>query len=113
MKTDLKYEGYEQYEIASEEPFAVERLKELGLNETFHHKFRFENNYGASVIKYFGSYGYDDDLFELAVLKFNGDIVQICYDTPLTNDVLGYLTNDDVLSLLDAIKNLEIRGAKT
>ena len=47
-------------------------------------------------------------MFELAVLKFKGEdnLGELCYDTPITDDVMGYLTNDDVLELLEKIKNL-------
>lgn len=69
--------------------------------------FRFNNGYGASVIKHPGSYGYFEDLFELAVLKFrNKTDWSLCCDTEITNDVIGYLTNKEVLDLLERIKNL-------
>lgn len=45
----------------------------------------FQNGYGASVIKTPYSYGGDEDLYELAVLCKDG----ICYDSGLTEDVLG------------------------
>ena len=41
-------------------------------------------------------------MFELAVLK-DGDI---CYNTPITNDVIGYLTADDVTKYLQQIEKL-------
>lgn len=62
----------------------------------------FSNGYGASIISHPGSYGYEDGLYELAVLK-DGDI---CYETYLTEDVLGYLTQEDVDDYLEKIKNL-------
>lgn len=70
--------------------------------------FRFENNYGASVIKHWGSYGYNEDKFELAVIYFNekGDY-HLTYDTPITDDVIGYLDNEEVLKLLEKIKRLK------
>ena len=46
----------------------------------------FDNGYGASVIKSPYSYGGNQDLYELAVIKDDA----ICYDTPITDDVLGY-----------------------
>lgn len=68
--------------------------------------FRFENDYGASVIKHFGSYGYEKDLFELAVIFFDGENWKLTYNTPITDDVLGYLTNEEVLDILKRIKEL-------
>lgn len=35
-----------------------------------------------------------------------GGVDDLCYDTPLTDDVIGNLTNDEVLELLEKIKNL-------
>ena len=58
-----------------------------------------KNGYGASVIRHRGSYGFERGLYELAVIK-DGDI---CYDTPITDDVLGYLTEDDVV---DTVKRI-------
>ena len=46
------------------------------------------------------------DLFELAVLYYDGGIPFITYSTPITDDVVGNLNNDQVLELLERIKNL-------
>lgn len=100
VKTPLKYEGFKKYKI-----------KNTGYmwNDQQQWVFKFENNYGASVIKHFGSYGFEDDLFELAVIYFDdGDIYELCYDTPITENVIGYLTNDDVIEYLKQIKNLKL-----
>lgn len=103
MKTDLVYEKYKKYEI--EIPNREKFDKEFKIfGEVYVHRFKFENGYGASVIKHFGSYGYKDDLFELAVLDKNGNL---CYDTPITNDVIGYLTNEEVLEYLERIRRLK------
>lgn len=69
---------------------------------------RFGNGYGASVVRGQYSYGGDQGLFELAVLKFKGegDSFDLCYDTPLTDDVIGYLTEADVDDLLTKIEAL-------
>lgn len=84
-------------------------------NMKYHHHlkdgqwcFKFKNNYGASVVKHYGSYGYYKDLFELAVLYFdeNGK-AHLTYSTPITSDVVGNLSNDEVLEILDQIKNLK------
>ncbi len=65
-------------------------------------RYHYENGYGASVICGPFSYGGSDGLFELAVLK--GD--ELCYDTPITSDVIGYLQWEEVLELLRKIEEL-------
>jgi hypothetical protein len=63
----------------------------------------FKNGYGASVVKTQFSYGGSDGLYELAILDNDGDI---CYDTPITQDVIGYLTEEEVTEILKQIQNL-------
>lgn len=65
--------------------------------------FQFPNGYGASVIRHEYSYGFEDGLWELAVLFGNS----LCYDTYITDDVLGRLTEERVEELLIQIKELE------
>ena len=65
--------------------------------------FVFDNGYGASVIKHKYSYGNENDLFELAILDKNGEIT---YDTYITNDVLGWLTNEEVIECFKQIQSL-------
>jgi hypothetical protein len=65
--------------------------------------FEFDNGYGASVVSHSGSYGGNNGLFEIAVLDKRG---MITYDTPVTNDVEGYLDFADVVAVLDKIKQL-------
>lgn len=65
-------------------------------------EFELDNKYGASVIKCDYSYGGREGLFELAVLYDN----DLCYSTPITDDVIGYLTDDEVSDLLDRIEQL-------
>jgi hypothetical protein len=62
----------------------------------------FDNGYGASIVKTDRSYGGKEGLYELAVL-FDG---LISYDTPITNDVIGFLTEDEVTDLLQKIEDL-------
>lgn len=71
--------------------------------------YEFKNGYGASVLRSSYSFGGDRGLFELAVLK-DGDI---CYSTPITNDVIGYLTADEVTEHLQRIEKLpDLRRSK-
>jgi len=71
--------------------------------------FRFDNGYGASVVKFYGSYGFKEGLWELAVIKFDGEGLwdfELNYKTPLTEDVIGYLTEKKVIEILKEIKEL-------
>lgn len=73
----------------------------VGMND-YKKVYTFPNGYGASVVCNSMSYGNKDGLFEVAILK--GD--DICYDTPLTNDVIGFLDFHGVADILDKIKAL-------
>lgn len=68
----------------------------------YHKEYKFDNGYGASVICNSGSYGVQDGLFEVAILK--GD--DICYDTPISPDVVGWLDFAGVADILNQIKAL-------
>lgn len=69
--------------------------------------FKFENGYGASVIIGTTSYGGDEGLYELAVIKwYNKEDWDIVYDTEITGDVLGWLTVENVNNLLEKIRGL-------
>jgi len=66
-------------------------------------RFMFPNGYGASVVRNEYSYGGDQGLYEVAVINSNGELV---YDTPITSDVIGWCSSDDVEKLLIAIQSL-------
>ena len=93
---DLIYENFKNFEVESKAPFGG----------GVHHVFHFQNGYGASVIKSAYTFGGAQDLFELAVLKDTEKGWDLCYDTEITNNVIGYLENDEVLDLLKEIQNL-------
>ncbi len=63
----------------------------------------FDNGYGASVVRGPGTYGSDRGLYELAVLGKDG---QITYNTPITDDVIGYLREIDVTDVMEKIQQL-------
>jgi len=65
--------------------------------------YQFDNGYGASVVKHDTSYGGDRGLYEIAVLDSKGDL---CYSTPITDDVVGYAGKTTVYETLDRIKSL-------
>ena len=66
-------------------------------------RMAFENGYGVSVVSHTYSYGGKDGLFEIAVLDKDGDLT---YDTPVTNDVIGYLTEEDVTDVMKQVQEL-------
>jgi hypothetical protein len=65
--------------------------------------YTFDNGYGASVVKHDFSYGGKNGKYELAVLDKDGSL---CYDTPITEDVIGHLTMGEVENLLAEISYL-------
>jgi hypothetical protein len=67
-------------------------------------RMMFENGYGVSVVSHTYSYGGKDGLFEVAVLGKDGNLT---YDTPVTNDVIGYLTEEDVTDVLKQVQELK------
>lgn len=71
-----------------------------------HKVYKFPNNYGASVIKNPYSYGGEQNLWEVGVVFFDEDNYELTYSTPITNDVLGYLSDEEVENTLEQIKNL-------
>lgn len=64
----------------------------------------FDNGYGASVVRSEYTYGGRDGLYELAVFGKDGHIT---YDTPITNDVLGYLKEEEVTKIMQQIQMLK------
>lgn len=68
-------------------------------------RIKFDNGYTASVVRGDHTYGGSEGLYELAVM-YNGEIV---YDTPITNDVVGWLTEGDVTEKLNEVASLPTR----
>lgn len=69
-------------------------------------KLFFDNWYWVSVIQWTGSYTNSNDEYELAVLKWNEEKFTLCYDTEITDDVLWYLSKDEVSKIIDQVKAL-------
>lgn len=65
---------------------------------------KFKNGYGVSVITGKGTYTNNSDEYELAVLKDG----EICYGTPITDNVIGYLSKDEVTEFMKQIQLLEV-----
>lgn len=63
---------------------------------------KYPNGYGASVVQHKFSYGGKEGKFELAVTHPE----KLCYATPVTNDVIGWLGEVDVVTTLHKIAQL-------
>ena len=80
-----------------------EHLKKTNyLNNGVQHVYEFDNGYGASVIKHDYSYGGKNGLWEIAVLN-EGDL---CYNSGITEDVIGHLAWKNVEDYLGEIQQL-------
>jgi|LauGreDrversion4_2_1035121.scaffolds.fasta_scaffold850182_1 hypothetical protein len=77
--------------------------------EHAHHIF--DNHYGVSVIRGPYTHGGKEGLYELAVLYMapGDEYSQLVYDTPVTSDVEGHLTPDDVTRLMKQVSELPPR----
>lgn len=81
-------------------------LSKFGLSNAhfdINEKIYFDNGYGASIVKGAGTFGYEQDQYELALINWYGELQ---YDTPICDDVVGYLTESDVNKLIKKIKKL-------
>lgn len=77
--------------------------------------YKFRNGYGASVVKMYGSYGYENDNWELAVilfeteddiLKFSDYMVVKPYEICRGEPILGNLRDRDVRRIFKKIQEL-------
>lgn len=82
--------------------------------------WRFDNGYGASVVRFsipqffidekIGSYGINEGKWELAVIKFTSESelrFELDYSTKITSDVIGYLDEEQVVEILKKIRRLK------
>lgn len=69
----------------------------------------FPNGYRASVICGIRTYGGNQGLYEIGIIADG----TLCYDTPITNDVIGYLNESEVEEVLGRIQDLPKRAAKS
>ena len=88
---------YRQEQVSKIKEFKEFLSKEELMMGGFHVEFEFPNGYGASIIQHSGSYG-----LELAVLKDG----HLYYDSPITDDVIGYLTIKELKETLRGIQSL-------
>lgn len=66
--------------------------------------YHFDNGWGASVVCNEHSMGNKSSLFEVAVLDSYGEL---CYTSPISDDVIGYLCFEGVAKVLRQIQDLE------
>ena len=67
-------------------------------------RMSFDNGYGVSVVSHTYSYGGKRGLYEVAVLGSDGDLT---YETPVTNDVIGYLSEKGVSDVMKQVQELK------
>lgn len=80
----------------------IEKQRDIGHPQTI---YKFPNGYGASVIKF--NYVYFGIGIEIAVLRFNEDgNWHIDYCTPITNDVIRGLNEEERDNVLQQIFDL-------
>lgn len=91
--------------LADWQQYVVEAAQRGAMGEQL--LFRFENNYGASVIRGPYTYGGNAGLFELCVIEWHSNTkYELTYSTPVADDVIGWLTGDEVLAKLSEIQAL-------
>lgn len=78
----------------------------MGDNDGIQALHFFPNGYGVSVVRFPGSYGYEDQLYEVAVLKGTVDDYELCYDTNVTDGVIGLCDEIDVENIMEEVEIL-------
>jgi hypothetical protein len=79
-------------------------FKPHSMGEGHHGLIFFPNGYGVSVVRFkrpysdrgYGSYTSNENEWEVAVITGTSDDWELCYNTDITNDVLGHLTEGEV-----------------
>ena len=70
-------------------------------------KLFFENGFGISIVRHPYSKGNKAGLFEIAVLSGTAEHWNLTYDTPITDDVLGWLSWAEVQNHIGRVALLE------
>jgi hypothetical protein len=92
--TPLNYEGYEEY--------LIHKGTHSGYGG-YQYGFMFENGYGLLVCKHDCTWGNVDDLFEIATIDTNGDLILI---EEVGKEAIGWLTNEEVIEYFERIRRL-------
>lgn len=81
----------------------IENLDYRLLHDGFQVKVHFPNGYGVSIVNH--EYAYcDENTYELAVLKND----KLYYKTPITYDVLGHQTKEQITKIMEELQSYEI-----
>lgn len=86
-----------------------ERAQEV-LNNSYREKMFFENGYGISIITDLSLSNLKNNsfnTFQIAVLKGTAEDYDLCYDTPITNDVIGGLTLQEAYEIANEVARLK------
>ena len=86
-------------------------FKPHSVGEGLQGKIFFDNRYGVSVVRFkigerYSSYTNNEDEWELAVLFGNEKEWELTYNTPITNDVIGWLSSEDVTEIMKKVQGL-------
>lgn len=86
-------------------PHHLRRLAKEGMKQAI---MFFPNGYGVSVLYGWRFYSNGVDTYELAVLRQceNGKDYLVDCDTPITEDVLSYITEDEVTEAMIKVQKL-------
>ena len=108
MKTktfqDLRFKPrYSQRELEGYKKASVLFYEER--KDTTQAKMKFPNGYSVSVVCGKSHYSNGKDTYEVGVMH-NG---MLCYDTPVTNDVIPYQTAEEVAEIMKEIQSLPKR----
>lgn len=64
-------------------------------------RLMFPNSYGVSVLE-----EQTEGEYEVAILKESSNKVNLCYDSGLSEDVFRYLSEEEVIDLVEGVKGL-------
>ena len=76
-------------------------FKSHPVGDGLHGLIFFPNGYGV-----YGSYTNSEDQWELAVIFGNENEWDLTYNTPITNNVMGYLSSGEVTNIMKQVQEL-------
>lgn len=93
------------------------KVKPHASGDGLHAVIFFPNGYGVSVVRFktsmisgYGSYTSNETEWELAVIHGNAKSFTLIYDTDITGDVLGYLSDNEVTETMKKVQDLPVRN---